>query len=488
MSPEEQGTAPHPGLARPAASARARRARLLNRLAAVSSADTTAPPRRSAPGEPVPASPGQQGLWFIEQFDGGTAQYTVPFAFRFRGKLVVPALARALDGAVARQAALRTTFVENDGEPLQKVGEPSPVPLPVEDLTALPAQEREAELHQRLDAEAERVFDLAAGPLFVASLLTLDEDDHVLLLTVHHIAFDGWSLGILVEELGELYADAVAGRDTHREAPALQYTDYAVWQRDWLRGEECRAQYAYWRHTLRDVPALELPTDRPRPAEASHDGDCVRFELSEERLAEVVRVSAEERVTPFMFLLAVFQTVLARATGQRDIAVGTPVANRALPGTQQLIGCFVNSVVLRTDLSGDITFRELLRRVRDVALGAYENQNYPFSDLVAKLVPHRDSSRSPLFQVMFVMHEESWTRADWPGLVVEPVELPTRTCSFDVTLYVTTTARGILGELDFRTDLFDKSGMERLAREFQQTTVWALDRLDDPVDTRPALL
>ncbi|MEU5839501.1 condensation domain-containing protein [Streptomyces diacarni] len=445
----------------------ARRAALLQKLGTARPAQEVLEPCPQGSGI-APASYGQEGLWFIDQLDPDNARYSVPLAFRFRGELAVAALRQALDALLARQAALRTTFVDDDGEPRQKVTAPSEVPLQVTDLSTLPEEEQAAELQRCLDAEAQRGFDLATGPLFVASLLVMGPGDHILLLNVHHIVFDGWSLGIVVRELCELYGAAVQGRPPRLEPQAMEYADYARWERDWLRGDESRAQAAYWRRQLARVPHLELPADRPRPAVASVDGASLRFALPEELRAAVVRVSAEEHVTPFMLFLAVFQTVLARGTGQPDVAVGTPMANRPLPGTQQLVGYFVNSVVLRTDLSSAGTFREVLRRVREVALGAYENQTYPFARVVAELVPGRDPGRPPLFQVMFVMHEESWEQAQWPGLTVESLEFPAETSVFDVTLVVMLSGHGISGEINFRTDLFELSSMKRLADEFTQ--------------------
>ncbi|HCA87471.1 MAG TPA: non-ribosomal peptide synthetase, partial [Streptomyces sp.] len=415
----------------------------------------------------APASCAQQGLWFLDQFDPGQAQYALPLAFRLRGELVLPALRQALDGLVARQASLRTTVLDDDGEPRQQVAPARPVPLVVEDVSTLPEEAREAELRRRLDDEDRRVFDLAEGPLFVAALLKTADQEHVLLLNAHHINFGGWSLGVLVQELSKMYGDAARGNAPCPVPPAMEYTGYAEWEHDWLRGDDCQAQYDYWCRRLEGLTALELPTDRPRPSSVSTDGDAVRFQLSAKLRADIVRMSAEERVTPFMLLLAVFQIVLARTSGQRDIAVGSPMANRPLPETQQLVGYFVNSVVLRIDLSGDVDFSEVLRRVREVALGAYENQNYPFSRLVAQLEPARDSARSPLFQVMFVMQEESWEQADWHGLSVELMGSPATTSMFDVTLSVSMSAHGISGDIRYRTDLFDKSRMERLAADFE---------------------
>ncbi|MEU1128275.1 condensation domain-containing protein [Streptomyces sp. NPDC005900] len=460
-----------------------RRALLLRRLAPARGAEPAREPegaaqgpgtavarepegRNSGDGSQAPATCAQQGLWFLDQFDPEQAPYALPLAFRLRGQLVLPALRRALDGLVARQASLRTTFVDDDGEPRQQIAPARPVPLVVEDVSAIPEEARETELRRRLAEEDRRVFDLADGPLFLVSLLRTAPQEHVLLLNVHHIVFDGWSLGVLVQELGEAYGAAVRGEKYRPTPPAMAYTDYAWWEQDWLDGDKCRAQYGYWRRNLEGLTALELPTDRPRPSSASTAGDSVRFRLSTRQRDDLVRMSAEERVTPFMLLLAVFQIVLARTTGQRDIAVGSPMANRSLPETQELVGYFVNSVVLRTDLSGAADFSEVLRRVREVALGAYENQNYPFSRLVAQLEPDRDPARSPLFQVLFVMQEESWEQDEWHGLSVELMGSPATTSMFDVGLSVSMSVHGVSGDIRYRTDLFDRSRMERLAEDF----------------------
>ncbi|MEU3042518.1 condensation domain-containing protein [Streptomyces diastaticus] len=461
---------------------RTRRTQLLRKLRESRPAEgtgTTGGAGAPGPGRTeAPASYGQEGLWFIDQFDPDSTQYTIPMAFRLRGALVLDALRHALGDAVARHAALRTLFVDDDGAPRQRHAAPGPVPLPVEDLSALPAESREDELLRRLEAESRRTFDLAEGPLFVAGLLKLAEDDHVLLMNVHHIVFDGWSLGVLVEELSVLYGDRAHGRATSLEPLPLQYTDYAVWERDWLRGEESRAQYDYWAQRLDGVPRLELPTDRPRPAVASTEGASLSFTLDREVRDALVRISAEEQVTPFMVVLAAFHLVLARAGGQQDFAVGTPIANRPLPGTQQLVGYFVNSVVLRTDLSGVTTFRDVLARVRDVVLGGFENQNYPFAQLVARLDTARDPVRSPFFQAYFVMRDESWDRLDWPDLTVESVELPVTSSVFDVTLVAKLSAQGVEGELNFRSDLFAVERMDRLVEEFGTVLGRALNAPD----------
>ncbi|MFL6257618.1 MAG: amino acid adenylation domain-containing protein, partial [Pyrinomonadaceae bacterium] len=367
---------------------------------------TTAPPlvrvERDTCG--LPLSFAQQRLWFLDQLQPGTATYNIPSALRVEGRLDAHALRRSLDEVVRRHEALRTTFEVADGEPRQFVSGESTLSLPFVDLRGLPAAEREQEARRLADEEARRPFDLTRGPLLRAALVQLADEEHVLLFTMHHIISDAWSSGVLVGELAELYESFVAGREPSLPELPVQYGDFAAWQRAWLGGEVLREQLDYWVKQLAGAPApIELPTDYPRPPLQTYRG-AVRYLTLPRALTEKLNeLSRREGVTLFMTLLAAFQTLLQRYTGQTDIVVGTPVAGRSRTEVERLIGVFINTLVMRADFSGDPTFRELLKRVREAALGAYAHQELPFEKLVEELQPVRDLSRSPLFQVMFVL-------------------------------------------------------------------------------------
>ncbi|HLL46076.1 MAG TPA: condensation domain-containing protein, partial [Longimicrobiaceae bacterium] len=343
------------------------------------------PIRRQAPPE-APLSFAQQRLWFIHQLDGGGAAYHVPAALRLEGRLDVAALGRGVEELVSRHEALRTVFAVRDGAPVQVVA-PAACPLPVEDLTHLPGAEREAEARRIAAAEAARPFDLERGPLFRAKLLRLGAGEHVLVLCMHHLVADGWSLDVLFRELAALYGAFTRGEPSPLPPLPVRYADYALWQREHLDGEVLERQLAYWRERLAGAPGvLELPTDRPRPAEQSFRGARERFRLAPGTTAAVRALGAREGATPYMVLLAAFQLLLARYSGEDDLVVGSPIAGRTRPETEGLVGFFANTLALRGDLSGRPTFRELLGRVRETALGAYQHQEVPFEKLVEAAV------------------------------------------------------------------------------------------------------
>ncbi|MCT2548295.1 non-ribosomal peptide synthetase [Streptomyces atratus] len=417
---------------------------------------------------PLPLSFAQQRLWFLDRLTPDSAEYLVPTVLRVRGALDVPALGTALSGLVARHEVLRTAFPADDnGTPRQAISAPWPVEVTVHDLrTEADAETRAGEV---LRTEATRPFDLEAGRLLRADVVRLADDDHFLLLTVHHIASDGWSSGILARELRELYAAAVAGREASLPELMVQYADFAAWQREQLSGDFLERQLAYWRERLARVTPLELPTDHQRPAQPSSGGDVVTFSVPSE-VTEALRATASgQGASLFMALLSLFQIVLARYCRQDDIAVGTPIAGRNRAETEELIGFFVNTLVLRTDLSGDPAFTELLARVKDTALGAYDHQDLPFERLVEELAPDRDPSRNPLFQTMFVLQapgsteDQAWELA---GTRTEPVEIERGVAKFDLTLTAVESADGLRAVLEYRTDLFERATIERLAGHF----------------------
>ena len=429
------------------------------------------PPVTPAPrGTPLPLSFAQERLWFIHRLDPHGAAYNVPVFLRLEGPLDAAALERALGEVVRRHQVLRTTFPEVDGAPVQAVAPPAPFALPVRELPGLEAAERVAAAGRLAAEEAARPFDLLAGPVFRAGLLRLGDEEHVLLLVLHHIVSDGWSLDVLFRELSALYRAYRAGDDSPLPELAVQYADHAVWQRQRLRGEALERPLAYWKERLAGAPALlELPTDHPRPAEPSFRGDTVPVALPA-ALAERLRaLGRREGATPFMVLLAAFQLVLGRHAGSDDVVVGSPIAGRTRREVEPLIGFFVNTLALRADLSGDPAFRALLRRVREGALGAYEHQEVPFEKLVAELQPGRTLSHSPLFQVTFALHDAQGRERTLAGVRVTAVEATSATAKFDLSLALEPDPDGGLrGGLTYATDLFERPTVRRLAARFQR--------------------
>jgi amino acid adenylation domain-containing protein len=432
-----------------------------------------------------PLSFAQERLWFLDQLRPGEISYNLPFALRLRGALDVDALERALGEIVRRHEALRTVFQERGGTPVQVIAPFSGLPLPVTDLSHLPHETREAEVQRELVEESgARGFNLAAGPLFRASLLRLGAREHVLLLSQHHIVSDGWSMGVLYRELASLYEAYRQGGESPLPELPVQYADYAVWQREQVEGEVLDRQLAYWRERLAGAPELlELPTDRPRPPVQTYRGGTVPVELSAELLERLQALGRSEGATLYMVLLGTFQVLLSRYSGSDDIVVGSPIAGRTRAEVEELIGFFVNTVVLRTDLSGDPSFREVLRRAREVTLGAYEHQEVPFERLVAELQPERSLSHTPLFQVILTLQTAGGGINALPGLEVSAVEAERVSAKFDLSLALTPTSSGLRGGLTYPTDLFERGTVERmlghLERVLEQVTVDADLRLSE---------
>ena len=336
---------------------------------------------------------------------------------------------------MARHETLRTRFVlSGDAARASDRAAARAMALPITDLSAMPQAEREARVRQITDSEARRPFDLEAGPLLRVQLLRLAAEEHLLLLNVHHIVSDGWSMGVLWRELAADYTAFVNGQPPDLPRLPIQYADYAVWQREWLQGEVLERQLGYWKEKLADLSTLELPTDRPRPPVPSNQGAHLTFDLPEPLTQALRELSRREGTTLFMTLLAAFQVLLHRYSGQEDIAVGTPIAGRGRTELEGLIGFFVNTLVLRSDLSGNPAFTELLARVRETALGAYTHQDLPFEKLVEELAPSRDISRNPLFDVMINQLDGSEPSLDFPGLVAEQITLPSASAKFAMTL------------------------------------------------------
>jgi amino acid adenylation domain-containing protein len=418
--------------------------------------------------EGLPLSFAQQRLWFIDQLEPASASYNVPAAVRLTGRLDVAALERTLSEIVRRHEVLRTTFDVRDGQPVQVIHDAEPLRFEVLDLSHLADDEREAEAARLTREESQRPFDLAAGPLLRAGLLRLGNEDHVVLLTMHHIIIDGWSMGVLVGEIAALYEAFVEGRPSPLEALKLQYGDFAHWQRRWLRGEVLESHLNYWRRQLGgQLPVLELPTDRPRPAVYSYRGAAHKFTLPATLTTPIEELTRQQGSTLFMTLCSAFQTLLHRYSGQEDILIGTAIANRNRAETENLIGFFVNTLVLRTDLSGDPTFRELLGRVREVCLGAYAHQDVPFEKLVEELQPERSLSHTPLFQVAFGVHNTPLGALQLPDLTLDQMEFEYETGRFDLTLWMSKEADALSGIWYYNTDLFEADTVRRMQGHFE---------------------
>jgi amino acid adenylation domain-containing protein len=422
-------------------------------------------PRRPPEADPIPASYAQERLWFLERLAPGGSAYNIPMALRVSGDLDPAALAAALGEIVRRHEALRTTFAERDGQPVQVIAPPSAWTLPLVDLAALPAEARTAESLRLAQEESERPFDLEAGPLLRAVLLRLDLSDraeHALLLDMHHIVSDGWSMGVLVREISALYPAALSASPSPLSELPIQYADFALWQRGWLRGEVLERQIGYWRTKLDGAPAsIDLPTDRPRPATPTWRGAHLRTRLDAALARELAQAARRAEASPYMLLLAAFQTLLGRFSGQHDLTVGSPIANRNRAEIEPLIGFFVNTLVMRGDLAGDPPFRELLARVRRTALEAYAHQDLPFERLVEELRPERHLSLNPLFQVMCAMQNAPVGAVDLPGLSLAPLEFEAASAQFDLELNVWEDEDGLSVVTAYSSELFDEPTVRR---------------------------
>jgi pristinamycin I synthase-3/4 len=436
-------------------------------LLAAGAGDRLPPPEPTPRDGPVPLSFAQQRLWFIEQLDPGTTGHNLAYPFRLRGPLRPALLRRALTESARRHEVLRTRFPLAGGEPVQDVAAPAPVPLPCVDLARLPAEAREREAARLAPAETRRPFDTARGPLLRAGLLRLAEADHALLLTVHHLVFDGWSLGVLHGELAALYASYLAGREPALPGPAVQYADYTLWQRAALADGRLEARLGWWRDRLAGAPPLlELPVDHPRPAVADTRGRRVEFAVPREAASALRALARREGATLFMALLAAWQTLLARYAGESDVVVGAPVAGRTRAELEGLVGFFVNTLALRADLAGDPPFRELLGRVREATLGAYANQDVPFERLVEELGVQRSLAHTPVFQVMFTLQNAERSRPRLPGVDAEEMEYGTESARFDLALTLVEGPDGLRGRLVLRADLWDEATGRRMAEHF----------------------
>src|SRR6201991_783911 len=416
---------------------------------------------------PWPASFAPRPMWCLDQLEPGNPFYTLPAAVRLRGQLNRQALKQAVAEIVNRHEVLRTSFPSHKGMPMKVIASSFELEMPLTNLRSFPLSERESQMNALAAAEAQKPFDLTQGPLLRVSLVQLDDEDHLFLITMHHIVADGWSIGIFIEELASLYDAFASGKSSSLSQLPVQYSDYTLWQQEWLQGEVLEQQLGYWREQLSELPVLEMPTDQIRPAVQSYSGKHHHFNISLEVTQQLKDVSQQEGATLFMVLLAAFQLLLSRYSGQEDIVVGTAIAGRNRAETEKLIGCFVNTLVLRTDLSGEPTFQELVKRVREVSLGAYAHQDVPFEKLVEELQPERDLSRSPLFQTMFILQNTPRESLQLAGLTLSAQQTAGTTAKLDLLLSVVEGAEGLVADLEYNTDLFATETIERLCGHFE---------------------
>jgi amino acid adenylation domain-containing protein len=450
--------------------------------AAAASSATTAI-ARVARGAPLPLSFAQQRLWFLEQLEPGLPRYNIPAALQLRGPLERESLRLALQEIVGRHEALRTTFSPGEPEPTQTIHPPPTAwPLPQVDLTELPAAARQQALLRLAEQEARLPFSLESGPLMRTTLVCLSAEEHVLLLTLHHIIADGWSLGVLFRELGALYTAQRENRPADLPELAAQVVDISAWQRRLLVGERLRQSLAYWRQQLAGCPPLELPTDHPRPAGLSYRGSILTFSLDARLGTELKALAQSQQATLFMTLLGSFALLLSRYSQQTDLAIGSPIANRTCTEMEPLIGCFVNTLILRPSLEGDPSFRELLGRLRELCLDAYSHQELPFERLVDELHLGRDRSRNPLFQVMFMLQNAPLGELRLPGLQCSYLFVHHRTAKFDLTLALEERADGgLTGTFEYSTDLFATSTIERMAGHYARLVHDVVEHPDRPI-------
>ncbi len=436
--------------------------------------------RRPDAENAFPLSYAQQRLWFMDRMEPGTPLYNIPAAIEVSGRLDVAALAASLGEIVRRHEALRTTFtLRGSGHPMQVIQAPAlrdgasmPLDIPVVDLREVQEARRHGEASRLATIEARRSFELQWGPLLRALVVRTAEEEHLVVLTIHHIVSDGWSMGVLVREIAALYP-AFARRE-HPSLPELplQYADFAVWQREWLQGDVLESQLSYWRRRLAGAPmSLDLPVDHPRPQLETVSGAQIPVRLPARLTAALRELSRREGGTLFMTLLTVFAAFLQRWTGQDELLLGTPIANRNRGEIEGLIGFFVNTLALRVDLRGEPSVRELLTRVRDAALSAYANQDLPFEKLVEELQPQRDLSRSPIFQVMFTLQPAQAESLELPGLRLTPRDLDAGTAKFELLLHLAEGAETVSGWLEYNTDLFDTVTVQRMAEQMDTLLV-----------------
>ncbi|BCL80842.1 hypothetical protein ccbrp13_33070 [Ktedonobacteria bacterium brp13] len=435
-----------------------------------------------------PLSSAQEQLWVLYQLEPMSAFYNIPLTLQIKGSLNIAALDYSIETIVQRHEPLRTTFDIVDGQSVQRVHTTSSVHFSVVDLRTIPTQDqRRQEAHSLARQEIQRPFDLTRNAPLRVVLLQLSEDNTIFLLTMHHICSDGWSMGLLIQELEQHYSAACAKKQSSLPALPVTYVDYALWQREWLQREEMASQLAYWKRQLDQLPVLDLLTDRPRPAVQSYRGAIQRFRLPVGLKERYQQLCAQEGVTLFMAFLSVFQFLLARYASQEEIVLGTVVANRLEPEVQKLIGFFVNTLVIRAPVTGTNTFREHLQSVRKICLEAYAHQALPFSKLVEALQPERDPSRNPLFQVMFSWQPDVLEQLDMPALQLTPFEIESTTAKFDLSIEMVESRDALSATVEYNSDLFDAETMKQMLIHFQALLEAVLLNPDLPLAQLPLM-
>jgi hypothetical protein len=427
----------------------------------------------SGPSDAAECSFGQERLWFLDQLGEPGAGYVEPVLLRVAGPLDEAALERSFTELVRRHASLRTRFGSRDGRPVQIVDPPRRFELERSSLANLEASAQDAELERLGKAAMRERLSLTAGPLFRVALIRLNDHEHALLLRVHHIVSDGWSMGILARELAALYAAYAAGAASPLQELEMQYADHAARQRDRASQGAVAEQLGYWKEALRGIEPLELPTDRPRPETPSFSGSDCRLALPKELVARLRELARREGVTLFMLLLAAYQLLLSRWSGQRDIAVGSPAAGRTRRDLEGVVGFFVNTLVLRSTIAPDAPWRNFLRQVKHAALDAYSNQDVPFDLLVQELRPRRDLARHPIFQAMFAFLNIAPVTFDLPGLRLRRIDIEYVAAQFDLTLAIYEDAAALNTIFKYAAELFDAATVARMARDFERI----LDRI-----------
>lgn len=409
----------------------------------------------------------QQRMWYVDQLEPGNPAYNVPWALRLRGVLDLRALQQSLDDVIKRHEILRTIFPVHEGNLRQKISPACQNRIAVVDLRDWNKDDQEREMQRLVNEEANRPFDLNTGPLLRAVLLKLEDQHHVFTFTMHHIICDGWSMSVLIKEFAAFYCARVRKQVTALEPMNIQYADFAIWQRKWLQGERLLQHLEYWRGQLQDLSVLQIPTDYPRPADPRNRGDREHFVFSADLTRRLRALSQKCGATLFVTLLAAFQWLLARYSGQQDIAVGTFIANRNRKETEGLIGFFVNQLVLRTSVAGNPTFSELSARARHTVLSAYEHQDLPFEKLVEELAPKRNSRDMPFFQVQIVLQNTPVSAIDIPGLEISPVAPERRISKLDLSLFIHEKGDLLTGTIEYNTEIFRLSSVRRMLNHFE---------------------
>jgi hypothetical protein len=434
----------------------------------------------------LPLSFAQQRLWFLSKLDPQSGAYNMPAVIHFSGSLDSAALERSFNTIMQRHEILRTSFSEQDGEPRQNIASVTHFHIPVIDLRTLASVEEQVNLLAQ--QELQRPFDLTQGPLLRIYLLQIDTDEHILLFTMHHIVSDGWSIGVVMQELSIIYQAETQGKEPLLPVLPIQYADYVLWQRSVLQGEALERQLDYWRQQLANAPTvLDIPTDRPRSPRQTFIGTRKSLLLPTDLVQALTALSQREDATLFMTLLAAFQVLLMRYSGQQDMVIGTPIANRLRQELEGLIGMFVNTLALRTDLSGNPGFRQLLARVRDVTLEAYAHQDLPFEKLVDSLQIERSLSTPPLFQVMFVLQNTPQNVISLGHLHWHIVDQGATTAKFDLTVQNVETTDGLLTTIEYNTDLFDDTTIERMLAHWQMLLQSIVQNADQTIEALPLL-